>query len=80
MSGYTITLDYPVNDNTKSLVPVLEKIVLRYHGRFYLTKDSVVSQKTFKESDDRLHKFKKFRERMKLTGLYKSYLSSRLDI
>tara|TARA_B100001093_G_C26852981_1_gene1025995 strand:+ start:2920 stop:4245 length:1326 start_codon:yes stop_codon:yes gene_type:complete len=80
MSGYTITLDYPVNDNTKSLVPVLEKIVLRYRGRFYLTKDSVVSQKTFKESDDRLHKFKKFRERMKLTGLYKSYLSSRLDI
>ena len=80
MRGYTITLDYPVNEHTKSLVPVLEKIVLKHKGRFYLTKDSIISKESFLKSDIRLREFKNYRLKMNLADTYRSYQSMRLDI
>lgn len=80
MHGYTITLDFPVNKHTKLLVPILEKIVLKYNGRFYLTKDSIISRESFLKSDIRLNEFRNYRLKMNLSDTYRSYQSMRLDI
>lgn len=41
MEGYTLALDFKVNDKLKKLVENLDKIVEEYQGRIYLTKDSM---------------------------------------
>ena len=50
MKGYTLALDFPI---TKALFPFLDeldKIVLKYGGRLYLTKDARMSKTMFLES------------------------------
>lgn len=41
MEGYTLALDFKVNDKLKQLVEDLDEIVDRFGGRIYLTKDSM---------------------------------------
>lgn len=45
MEGYTLALDFKVNDKLKSLVEELDKIVEEFGGRIYLTKDSMSNPK-----------------------------------
>lgn len=41
MEGYTLALDFKVNDNLKNLVGKLDQIVEDFGGRIYLTKDAM---------------------------------------
>lgn len=41
MEGYTLALDFKVNDNLKKLVGKLDQIVEDFGGRIYLTKDAM---------------------------------------
>ena len=41
IEGYTLALDFKVNKKLPSLVEKLDKIVQKYDGRIYLTKDSM---------------------------------------
>jgi len=43
--GYTLALDFKVNDNLKSLITDLDEIVMKYGGRIYRTKDSMSNPK-----------------------------------
>lgn len=45
MEGYTLALDFKVNDKLKSLVEELDKIVEEFGGRIYLTKDFMSNPK-----------------------------------
>lgn len=45
MEGYTLALDFKVNDKLKYLVEELDKIVEEFSGRIYLTKDSMSNPK-----------------------------------
>ena len=45
MEGYTLALDFKVNDKLKYLVEELDKIVEEFGGRIYLTKDSMSNPK-----------------------------------
>lgn len=45
MEGYTLALDFKVNNKLKSLVEELDKIVEEFGGRIYLTKDSMSNPK-----------------------------------
>ena len=61
MEGYTLTIDFPVNQKNLNLLNILDKITLKNNGRFYLAKDSRMSPKTFLVSDKRINSFKEFR-------------------
>ena len=45
MEGYTLALDFKVNNKLKYLVEELDKIVEEFGGRLYLTKDSMSNPK-----------------------------------
>ncbi|HMQ79580.1 MAG TPA: FAD-binding oxidoreductase [Ignavibacteria bacterium] len=47
--GYTLSMDFPVRKGTIEMCRELDKIVIQYGGRTYLTKDSILDEKTFKQ-------------------------------
>lgn len=47
--GYTLSMDFPVKKGTIEMCSQLDKIVMEYGGRTYLTKDSILDEKTFKQ-------------------------------
>ena len=80
MEGYSLCLDLKLNDKTLDVANELDKIVLKYFGRFYLAKDSRVSAKTFHLSDKRFIDFVNFRKNKKLDKTFNSNQSNRLQI
>ncbi len=47
--GYTLSMDFPVKKGVVEMCKVLDEIVVDYGGRNYLTKDSILDEKTFKQ-------------------------------
>lgn len=47
--GYTLSMDFPVKKGTIEMCRELDKIVMKYGGRTYLTKDSILDEITFKQ-------------------------------
>ena len=45
MKGYSLALDFKVNDKILNMLDKLDKIVSDYDGRVYLTKDARLSKK-----------------------------------
>ena len=79
MKGYSLALDFPINKTNLKLMNTLDKITLKYDGRFYLAKDSRMKKTIFQKSDKRIQKFKKFRK-TKLKQIFSSTQSERLGI
>jgi decaprenylphospho-beta-D-ribofuranose 2-oxidase len=46
--GYTLSMDFPVRKGVIDMCKELDKIVVDYRGRTYLTKDSILDERTFK--------------------------------
>lgn len=47
--GYTLSMDFPVKKGVIEMCRELDRIVLDYGGRTYLTKDSILDEVTFKK-------------------------------
>tara|TARA_B100001063_G_C16773906_1_gene563657 strand:- start:406 stop:1755 length:1350 start_codon:yes stop_codon:yes gene_type:complete len=80
LEGYTLALDFPRSKRVEHLLNELDKLVIKYNGRFYLTKDSRLLPSSFLMSDARVQKFKKFRNENQLKSHFESYQSDRLNI
>ena len=80
MEGFTLALDFPINQKSLDLMSELDKITLKFGGRFYLAKDSRMSRETFSNSDKRLKDFKNFREKLKKNTKFNSIQSERLGL
>ena len=80
MEGYTLALDFPRSQKVDVLLNKLDKLVIKYSGRFYLTKDSRLSPSLFLSSDSRIEKFKRYRATNRLKNHFESYQSDRLNI
>ncbi len=80
MEGYTIALDFPVNNQTLELLEKLDEITLKYEGRFYLAKDARMKKDVFKKSDKRIQNFIKFRNQNNNDKNFISSQSSRLEL
>ena len=63
MEGYTLALDFPVNEKTFELLEKLDEITLKYGGRFYLAKDARMKKEVFKKSDERIGEYISFRNK-----------------
>ena len=79
MEGYSLALDFPINSNNLLLMKELDEITIKYGGRLYLAKDSRIKKDIFEKSDNRVNKFKNYRN-SKLCKKFNSVQSDRLGL
>lgn len=80
MEGYTLTLDFPVNDCNLALIDRIDAISRDHGGRIYLAKDALASPKGFAAGYPRLEAFRQVRRHYELDRHFQSHLSRRLEI
>ena len=80
LKGYTLALDFKIDNNLFGLLDELDKIVLNYGGRVYLTKDVRVNEDTFKKSYPEWETFMNVRKQYKADKVFNSLQSERLGI
>ncbi len=80
MLGYTLALDFPVNDRTLALMNRLDRITLDHGGRIYLAKDSRMPAETLHRSDPRAAEFAAWRAAEGARARFASRQSERLAL
>ncbi len=80
IEGYTLALDFKMDSNLLPFLELLDKIVLEYGGRIYLTKDARMSQSTFKQSYPNWEMLQEIREQTGADKLFNSLQSKRLGL
>jgi len=80
LAGYTLALDFKIEEGLFPLLDRLDSMVLDYGGRIYLTKDVRMSERTFKQSYPRWEQFQAVREQNGTKGIFASYQSRRLGL
>lgn len=80
MEGYTLAIDFKNTKKVHALLKELDELVLKYHGRFYLAKDSRLSSEVFEKGYSQIEDFRKFRKHHKLDQQFASLQSKRLRL
>lgn len=80
MEGYTLALDFPMNAKALALMSQLDSITLKYGGRFYLAKDSRMSEDVFKQTERRAEGYTQYRKQNGMCEAYSSAQSERLGL
>jgi FAD/FMN-containing dehydrogenase len=80
LEGYTLALDFKIQDRLFPLLNELDRIVVDYGGRLYLTKDVRMSQEVFRKSYPRWEQFAELRERYGMSEKFNSLQSKRLGV
>ncbi|PKH05243.1 FAD-binding oxidoreductase [Moritella sp. Urea-trap-13] len=80
MEGYTLALDFKLNDKLFSLLDHLDIIVRKYDGRLYLSKDVRISEEMFKASYPQWEAFQTLRTEYGADELYHSLQSKRIGL
>jgi len=80
MEGYTLALDFKIQQELFPLLDELDRIVLNYGGRSYLTKDVRMSKEVFRMGYPKWEKFSEIRERYRMNRKFNSLQSRRLGV
>lgn len=80
MKGYTLALDFAINDKLFPFLDELDRIVLDYGGRIYMTKDSRMQKDIFWKGYSRAEEFVKIAKKYNPDAKINSMLSKRLEI
>ncbi len=80
MKGYTLALDFPVEDGLFDFLDELDALVADHGGRVYLTKDARMNASFFKESYPGYEEFVKIVRQYDPEGKFNSMLADRLSI
>lgn len=80
IKGYTLALDFKIEKGLMALLDELDKIVVKYGGRIYLTKDVRVSRSVFEQGYPEVEKFRAFRKEYGMDKVFNSLQSLRLGI
>jgi len=80
IEGYSLALDFKIEKGIFTLLDRLDEIVLKYHGRIYLTKDVRVSKETFEKGYADIETFRAFRKTYKMDEKFQSLQSKRVGI
>jgi hypothetical protein len=78
--GYTLALDFPVEDSLFPFLERLDELVLNAGGRLYLSKDSRMKAEMLELSYPQLKHFKNFLKQQGDDFLFRSIQSDRLGI
>jgi decaprenylphospho-beta-D-ribofuranose 2-oxidase len=80
MEGYTLSVDFKLDDGLFDLLDELDAIVLDHGGRIYLAKDARMKEATFKRSYVRWEQFEEVRLRYGAYGKFASLQSQRIGL
>ena len=80
MEGYTLALDFKIENRLFPLLDELDRIVLDHGGRIYLSKDVRMRPETFRRGYPRWEEFAELRERRGMIGKFNSLQSKRLGV
>jgi decaprenylphospho-beta-D-ribofuranose 2-oxidase len=80
MKGYTLALDFPVRDGLFDFLDELDKIVLQYGGRLYMSKDARMKPGILQGSYRHLPRFLSIIEKYDPKGKIRSIQSDRLSL
>ncbi len=80
LEGYSMALDLKIERGIFKLLNRLDQIVLRHHGRLYLTKDARMSRQTVDAGYPNIHRFRELRKDYNMNKKFQSLQSRRLDI
>ena len=78
--GYTLALDFKYSPAVLTLLSELDKMVIAYKGRIYLTKDARMDAEVFQQCYPNWQAFEEVRRRYHATGIFGSYQSKRLGL
>ena len=78
--GYTLALDFKMEVNTVELLRKLDTLVVGMGGKTYLTKDAVMTERTFKACYPKWQEFEAVRQKYGATGKFSSSQSTRLGL
>jgi len=78
--GYTLALDFKMGDGLLAMLDELDRVVLDHGGRLYLTKDSRMSEATFKASYPQWERFAEIRSAHGADTTFNSSQSRRLGL
>ncbi len=78
--GYTLALDFPINDRVLALLDRLDEITLKHGGRVYLAKDARMKPDTFRRGYANTAIFQQRIKQWDPNGLWQSLQSKRLEI
>ena len=80
MEGFTLALDFPITKGLFPFLDELDKVVLDYGGRVYLTKDARLKPETLPAMYPHLEEFKSIIQRLDPEGSIRSLQSERLKL
>ena len=80
IEGYSLALDFKIEKGLFELLDELDKIVVKYEGRIYLTKDVRVSKETFEKGYPEIETFRQYRKDEKMDEKFQSLQSKRVGI
>jgi decaprenylphospho-beta-D-ribofuranose 2-oxidase len=80
LEGYTLALDFKIQNRLFPFLDELDRIVLDHGGRLYLTKDVRMSRDVFRQGYPRWEQFAQMREHYHLREKFNSLQSKRLGV
>lgn len=80
LNGYSLALDFKIETGLFDLLDELDKLVIKYGGRIYLTKDVRVKRDIFEKGYPLLSEFLEIRGKYDLKNKFESLQSKRLGI
>jgi len=80
MRGYTLALDFPISKGVFDFLDELDKVVLNYGGRIYLTKDARMNKEIFWNSYPHLKRFQEIVRKYNPKNHFSSLQSERLAV
>lgn len=78
MEGYTLALDFPIRNGLFDFLDELDKIVLQYGGRLYMSKDARMKPEVLQAGYPSLEEFKTIIRKYNPDGKIYSMQSDRL--
>lgn len=80
MKGYTLALDFKLDEKLFPLLEQFDAIVREFGGRLYLSKDVRMSEDMFKSGYPKWNEFQSVREKYDCINRYSSLQSKRIGL
>lgn len=80
LEGYSLALDFKIQDGLFALLDELDQRVVHYGGRIYLAKDARMSRETFEAGYPNVEAFRQLRKNLGADKVFHSHQSHRLGL
>ena len=80
LKGYSLAIDFKLSKSLYDVLKKLDKIVLKYKGRIYLSKDVRINKEDFEMNYSKINQFRNIREKYQMNKKFQSLQSKRVKI